>query len=289
MERELWKIISANITFLDRKLPVGDYEHSVGRIVRVYLWAVLHDRPTYWACDKRNWSGVRPPEQLPDQSTMSRRIFRDDTQQMLEQLARRLDATPAASLLRFVDGKPLPVSKHSLDRQATFGRGAGGQDRGYKFHAIYGPSNQPVAWSVTPLNVCEHKQAAELIKQGIGPGYLLGDANYDANQLHEIAGQRQVRLLTPRRYASAKGLGHHRHSNYRRDAITRLEGPSDFARSLLKQRRRIETRFAHLTNFGGGLTCIPPWVRGLHRVSLWVQAKIIIRLARDTHLRRLSA
>lgn len=289
MERELWKIISSNITSLDRKLPVGDYEHSVGRIVRVYLWAVLHDRPTYWACDKRNWAGVRPPEQIPDQSTISRRLCRNDTRQLFERLVQRLDATPAASLLRFVDGKPLPVSKHSLDRQATFGRGAGGQDRGYKLHAIYGPSNRPVAWSVTPLNVNEPKQAAELIKQGIEPGYLLGDANYDANHLHEAAGQQQVQLLTPRRYASAKGLGHRRHSSYRRDAIARIEGPSDFARTLLKQRRQVETRFAHLTNFGGGLTGLPPWVRGLRRVSLWVQAKIIIRLARDIHLGRLSA
>ena len=289
MERGLWKIISHRLTQLDREFSKGNYGHSLGRIVRVYLWAALHDRPVYWACDRRNWAGARPPTELPDQSTMSRRLRRHDTQQMLAQLLQRLDDSPCSSLLRYVDGKPLPVSKHSVDSQATFGRGAGGQDRGYKLHAIYGPSNQPVAWSVTPLNINEHKQAAELLDQGIEPGYLLGDANYDANHLYERAGQNQVQLLTPRRYSSAKGFGHHRHSRYRRDAIARLVGPSGFVRSLLALRRRIETRFAHLTNFGGGLTCLPPWVRGIHRVTLWVQAKIIIRLARDICLRRLSA
>lgn len=285
MERELWKIISGQITKLDRQFAKGAYEHSVGRIVRVYLWSALHDRPVYWACERRNWAGVRPPVELPDQSTMSRRLRRSDAQQMLDQLTDRLDDSTQPTLLRCLDGKPLPISRHSIDAQATFGRGAGGKDRGYKLHAIYGQSNRPLAWSITPLNRHEHRAATELIDHRIGPGYLLADANYDANHLYEHAGQHQVQLLTPRRYAKAKSMGHHRHSKYRRDAIERLVGPSQFVRSLLPKRRRIETRFAHLTNFGGGLTCLPPWVRGVHRVCLWVHAKIIIRLARDAYLR----
>lgn len=285
MERELWKIISYRITRLDREFPQGQYQHSVGRILRVYLWAVLHDRPVYWACDRGNWAGVRPPVKLPDQSTMSRRVRQIDFQQRLDRLAQGLDDSARPSLLRCVDGKPLPVSRHSVDEQATFGRGAGGQDRGYKLHAIYSQSNRPLAWSVTPLHQNEPRAASELIDHRIEPGYLLGDANYDANHLHEHAGQHQVQLLTPRRYANAQGLGHHQHSAYRRDAVSRLQGPSEFVRSLLPLRRRIETRFAHLTNFGGGLTCLPPWVRGLRRVTLWVHAKIIIRLARDAYLR----
>ena len=284
MERELWKIISHQITQLDRSFERGQCAHSVGRIVRVYLWSALHDRPVSWACERRNWAGVRAPVALPDQSTMSRRLYRPDAQRMLAQLAERLDDSVGPTLLRWVDGKPLPISKHSLDGQATFGRGAGGRDRGYKLHAIYGQSNRPLSWSVTPLNRNEHREAVELIDDRIEPGYLLADANYDANHLHEHAGQRQVRLLTPRRYAKAKGLGHHRHSVYRRDAIERLDGPSQFVRSMLSLRRQVETRFANLTNFGGGLTCLPPWVRA-RRVPSWVHAKIIIRLARDAHLR----
>lgn len=282
MERELWRIISRRITQLDRQFEHGGKRHTIGRIVRVFLWSVLHDRPVYWACDRRNWRGVRPPVQLPDQSTMSRRLRGSQTWRFIEMLIEAVDEQEhRAALLHCVDGKPLTVSRHSIDPDAAFGRGAGGKDRGYKLHAIYAQSNRPLAWSVTPLNRNEHHEAASLINHRTGPGYLLGDANYDANHLHECAGRCGLRLLTTRRYAKAKGLGHHRHSVYRIDAIERLKAPSPFARQLLSQRRKVETRFAHLTNFGGGLTCLPPWVRRLHRVQLWVAGKIIVRLARD--------
>lgn len=290
MERELWKILSSSITRLDRACVLGRYTHSVGRIVRVYLWAVLHDRPVSWACERRNWAGVKPPAKLPDQSCVSRRMKHDPrTQRMLSHLADTLSGGDQRTLVRYLDGKPLAISKHSRDTQATFGRGAGGKDRGYKLHAVYAEDNRPIAWSVTPLNHNEHHAALPLIDNALTPGYLLADANYDANHLYQHAGDRAVQLLTPRRYRHAKGLGHHRHSEHRREAIRRLDAPSPFARQLLTQRRRIETRFAHLTNFGGGLTHLPPWVRGLRRVRLWVAAKITIRLARDHHLRQVGA
>jgi len=283
MEHELWRIISRELTTLDRAYRDQPYHHSVGRILRVYLWAVLHDRPTYWACDRRNWRGSCPPRELPDQSTMSRRLRQHDTKHMLEQLMARLDTPSTSSLVRMIDGKPLPVSKHSSDIESKFGRGAGGKDRGYKLHAIYGPTNRPVSWSVTPLNVNEHYEAKELIDDRITPGYLLGDANYDANHLFEHAGQHQVLLLARRRYRKARGVGHHKHSAYRLDAVARVSEPNDFIKQLMSQRRNVETRFANLTSFGGGLTCLPPWVRGLERVTLWVASKIIIRLARDQY------
>jgi len=289
MERELWRILSGTITKLDRSCDVQDYDHSIGRIVRVYLWAVLHDRPVYWACRRRNWAGVRPPVALPDQSTMSRRLRRRDTRDMITALSKMLDRPDLSTrLCLYLDGKPLPISKHSVDAQATFGRGAGGQDRGYKLHAIYGESNRPVAWSLRPLNENEHHAAKPLV-ESLDEGYLLADANYDANHLYEQAGRKGVRLLTSRRYASARGIGRHAHSAYRLDALNRLSAPSPFARELLQQRRRVETRFAHLSNFGGGLTCLPPWVRGLHRVTLWVAGKILVRLARDIFIKRTRA
>lgn len=290
MERELWKILSHQISRLDRRLDPGRCLHSAGRIVRVYLWAVLHDRPVSWACAPGNWAGVKPPPRLPDQSCMSRRLNHDPrTKQLLDALLEALAPGPHQVLVRYLDGKPLTISKHSRDAQAAFGRGAGGQDRGYKFHAIYAQNNRPVAWSLTPLNRSEHQAAVELIDERLEDGYLLADANYDANHLYEHAGRRGVCLLTGRRYAQAKGLGHHRHSDYRREAMGRLEGPSPFVRELLEQRRQIETRFAHLCSFGGGLTHLPPWVRGLRRVGRWGQAKILIRLARDQHLRSTAA
>lgn len=283
MERELWKIISGLITRLDRHHHQGQCHHSVGRIVRVYLWAVLHDRPVYWACDRCNWAGVKPPVHLPDQSTMSRRLRQTTTQRMVHQLIEQLSQHAPASLLYYLDGKPLPVAKHSCDRDATIGRGAGGFAKGYKLHAIYAENNRPIAYHVAPMNVDERVVAKQMIEHAeLGEGYLLGDANYETNPLYDQAADVGRLLVTPRRFRHAKGLGQSRkHSAYRIAMLARMKEPRSFVRDLLGLRKRVETRFAHLTNFAGGLTHLPPWVRRLHRVRLYVDAKIIIRLAKD--------
>jgi hypothetical protein len=283
MERELWPIISRLITRLDRQHHQGQCRHSVGRIVRVYLWAALHDRPVYWACNRRNWAGVRPPVHLPDQSTMSRRLRQPNTQEMIDQLIQHLAQDASGALLYYLDGKPLPVAKHSCDRDATIGRGAGGFQKGYKLHAIYAENNRPIACHVAPMNVDERVVAKQMIEQTeLGEGYLLADANYETNPLYDqTAGAGRV-LVTPRRFRNAKGLGQSRqHSPHRIAMLARMKEPRSFVRDLLQLRKRVETRFAHLTNFGAGLTHLPPWVRRLHRVRLYVNAKLIIRLAKD--------
>ena len=286
MERELWHILSRLITRLDRQYRQGQCRHSVGRIVRVYLWAVLHDRPVYWACDRRNWAGVRPPVRLPDQSTMSRRLRQRSTQHMFNQLMEQVSEQASASLLYYLDGKPLPVAKHSRDRDATIGRGAGGLQKGYKLHAIYAENNRPIACHVAPMNVDERVVAKQMIEQTeLGEGYLLADANYETNRLYDQAALAGRVLITPRRFRNAKGLGQTcKHSRHRIAMLARMKEPESFVRELLWLRKRVETRFAHLTNFAGCLTHLPPWVRTLHRVTLYVNAKIIIRLAKD-HLK----
>ena len=45
--------------------------------------------------------------------------------------------------------------------------------------------------------------------------------------------------------------------------------------SLLHRRLTIERWFAQLTARGGGLTCLPAWVRTHGRVKEWVRCKII--------------
>lgn len=280
MERELWPILSRRITELDRLHGRGGFTHSTGRIVRVFLWSVLHDRPVDWACRRRNWAGVRPPGKLPDQSTMSRRLRRVPTLQMIERLIDMLDDPTVSRLHKYLDGKPLTVARHSEDTEATFGRGAGGKDRGYKLHAIYAGTNRP-RWRLSGLHANEHHTAASMVRQLDDEGYLLADSNYDANHLYRCAGEHGHRLLTPRRHPRAKGLGHQRHSPHRLDAIARVQSPSPHVPQLLRERRTVETRFAHLSNFGGGLTGLPPWVRRPRRVALWVAGKILIRLARD--------
>jgi hypothetical protein len=289
MERELWQRISQMITKIDRQWDRGEYEHSVGRVVRVYLWSVLNERPVHWACRRANWMGVRPPQNLPSQSRMSRRLRQDDTRRFLATLLDRLSDPLGPHLLKIVDGMPLMVSRHSQDQEATFGYGAGGIGRGYKLHAIYGRGPMPLAWAVYPLNVDERRAAAELLKQLPDEGYLLADRNYDANWFYDEAKQQGQQLVAARRYGSGRGLGHRRHSVHRLRSVCLLEGPGEFGRSLYQHRREIETRFGNLKSFGGGLTHLPPWVRGLQRVRTYVSAKLIIRAAKFLENRKGAA
>jgi hypothetical protein len=220
---------------------------------------------------------------------MSRRLRQEDTQSFLAELTRRLIGHDQPELVKMVDGKPLPVSRHSQDPDATFGRGAGGLDKGYKLHAIYGASGDILTWQVHPINVGEKAVAATLVEELSGEGYLLGDANYDGNPLYAAAGAHGHQLVAPRRMGTGQGLGHRRQTPERLRAMEMLEGPSNFGRELFQQRRQIETRFGNLCSFGGGLVCLPPWVRTLPRVRLYVAAKILIRAARNVIIRKGAA
>jgi hypothetical protein len=281
MERELWRRIAGTLKRLTPTRP-RNAVYTDTQIMAVYLWSVLHDRPVNWACDRRNWPMQAWRRWLPDQSTMSRRLAMAQTYTCLHQLLDRMAPLERHALVVRIDGKPLPVAKHSQDRRATIGRGAGGFQKGYKFHAFYGNSNRPLAYRVAPMNVDERVVAKQILEEHqLGEGYLLADANYETNPLYDQAAKIGRVLVTPRRFPHAKGLGQSRiHSSHRVRMIERMKDPSPFIGQMLQTRQAIETRFANLTNFGGGLTHLPPWVRG-RRVEPYVTAKILIRLARD--------
>ena len=91
MERELWKQLYAMVVRLDNLWTNGLYRHA--EILVVYLWAVIHDRPTSWACDPRNWEAA-PPVRLPPQSTMSRRLRSRGTKELLDLVESELGGDP---------------------------------------------------------------------------------------------------------------------------------------------------------------------------------------------------
>ena len=281
MDHELWSQLSHAMADVARAFPRSPRQtFGIHRIIRVYLWAVLHDRPTVWACRPSSWPGPNRPTALPDQSTMSRRLRTPQAQRFLAKLARRVAGPAQPSLVKALDGKPLVIAKHTADPDATSGRGVGGFAKGYKLHAIWGRDAMPLAWSVRPLNVSEGAEARELIGRLNDEGYLLADINYDRNDLYDRAASRGNQLLAQRR-PSSKGLGHHRHSPHRLRSVHLLEcSPSPFGRDLYRQRRQIERDFGNLVAFGGGLQCLPSWVRRLSRVRLFVHAKLIINAAR---------
>src|SRR5690242_9631225 len=67
-------------------------------------------------------------------------------------LADHLRGTAPPALAARPDGTALPVSGVSKDPDARYGRGAGGQAEGYKWHAAWAGRPPPEAWGVTPLN-----------------------------------------------------------------------------------------------------------------------------------------
>jgi hypothetical protein len=297
MEREHWAELTAAIRAVARTWK-GDArcQHPLHRIVSVYCWAALHDRSICWATQDSNWPTSLRPHPLPDQSTVSRRTRRPDFQRFLqavgEQLASEAQPQKVLSLL-CLDGKPLPVAAHSTDTHASFGRGAGQKARGYKLHAIWGCGPMPLQWLVAPLNVCEKPMARRLLrrlaKRGqISGGYLLADGYFDWSELFDEAAQANLPLLCPRQYPGT-ALGHHYQSPHRKRSIQMLESPcalNEFGPVLYAQRKQIERQFGNLSSFGGGLTCLPGWVRRIWRVRNWVHAKLLINACRIRCLRR---
>jgi len=291
MELERWAELSAAVSAVAvgwRRRPKDT--HCTALVVRVHLWAALHDRPICWACEAANWTGRTLPEVLPDQSTMSRRTRRDDFMAFQERVGERLNgkAVPGLvpALVEVVDGKPLELPNHTSDRDATWGRGVSRTSVGYKLHAISSAGNaMPDAFAITTLNVCEKRMAARMVKRlggAGGCGYLLGDGHYDASWLFDYCHHHGRQLLCPRAKPGT-GLGHHYVSPHRRRAIEMLESPAavnPFGPRLYDTRTDAERDFSGMVCFGGGLAALPPWVRRIWRVRNWVMSKLLINAAR---------
>jgi Transposase DDE domain len=279
MEHQLWKAI---VEWLERcgKPRRPRYTYSDVEILKVFFWSVLHDRPVSWACDRANWPLQERRWAKPSQSRVSRRLSSASVRQLLERLEQELlRPHHRCTLVWILDGKPLTIGGCSKDRQAGYGRAAGGKARGYKIHVIYGSDGSIAAWRIAPMNVDERVMAARMLRVAPVQGYVLADSNYDSNPLHRICDQRgNIQLVTPRRYGPGRGHGHRKQTPGRLRSKDLLENPQPlFGQQLFAQRPDIERNFGNLTNWGGGLTHLPAWVRTHHRVHRWVQAKLILR------------
>lgn len=279
MERERWLRLYHLACELSRSWGWG-YRFSTACIVGVFLWAVLHDRPVSWACDARHWPEDLRMRRLPSASTMSRRMRSAPVQKLLDLMENALKMTTrpkdADGAVKVIDAKPLPIGGNGKDRDARWGRAAGGLAKGYKFYAVWAEGAVPETWELYPMNVSEKTVARELIARLKSPGYLLGDAQYDSNQLYDWAFEHQHRLLAPRRKKGAFGRKYV--SPHRRFAVEFLEQGG--SKAFHQLRTSIERNFGNCTSFGGGLAPLPAWVRRQPRVRRWVQAKLLINAAR---------
>lgn len=281
MERELYCRIRQTLCTL--RVPRNPrHTYSDRRIVEVLLWAALHDRPISWACQDAHWPGDLRPRPLVSQSQMSRRLRSFALQQLLTLLYAAQREQLPRGLLKFVDGKPLPVGGCSKDPDAKFGRAAGTIARGYKLVCIVDESGAVDAWRLGAMNLCEHHEAVFLLPH-IPETCLLGDTEYDKNHLYQAAAEHHIHLIAPAK-RSAKSLGHRPHSPHRLAAQQLLA--TEPGRHLLATRPTVERSFGHATSFAGGLGPLPAWVRRPHRVALWVAAKFIIDAARRIRLRQ---
>jgi hypothetical protein len=240
----------------------------------VYFWAVIHERPTSWACCGGNWpKGLWPIGKLPSQATMSRRLGTTEVQRLLYVMETMLLQLQKPDWVKLVDGKPLVVGSHSKDPDCAWGRAGRSYAKGYKLHAVYGSAPLPLAWEIAPLNVGEPEVAARLIPALNRGGYILGDKAYDSNPLHEVALQTGHQLVAQRKRPRTN-LGHRRHSPGRMRSIALLQ--NKFGKALYHCRDDIERCFGWLTSHAAGLSPLPSWVRREHRIRLWVQTKLII-------------
>ena len=292
MERELFRDCKAVIDRAGFYRKRAGQTHSDGAVLAVYFWSVLCDRPVVWACKPAHWPKGLWRGAVPSQSCMSRRMA--GARFKRQQPAIERDAAPATHgvvLLSAADGKPLTVAWHSTDPDARIGRGAGALGRGYKLHALIDCAGTLLAWRLTPLNVDERTMALELLREPGNLCYVVADANYNSNRLFELACTRGARLVAPRKDSHrGKGLGGHPQHPDRLRCIEMLEHePTFFALDLLKARGAIERFFGNLTNFGGGLTHLPPWVRTHPRVLAYVTAKLTIYHLKEARRSRQKA
>jgi hypothetical protein len=210
---------------------------------------------------------------------MSRRLRSPGVQKLLAATEAALNEPVSTWWVQRIDSKPLPIGAHSKDPDARWGKCGQSFSKGYRLHAVCGAGPLPRKWRVEPMNTGDARAARSLVKQYPGGGgYLVGDKQYDSNPLHAAATAAGYQLVAPQK-RPGKALGHGRHEPGRLRSLELVQRP--FGKALLEYRRDIERFFGTLTSSSAGLAPLPAWVRTLHRVQLWVQAKLIINALRQ--------
>jgi hypothetical protein len=281
MERRLLKAVRRRLRELGRRRLNARFAYTDATIVEVYLWAVINDRPTCWACDPENWRGVRLPPGLPSASQMSRRLRSKSVRRLRARLEQWvLRRRRCAALVCVIDGHAMEIASHSADRHAGYGRARGGFGKGYKLHMLIDRCGTIWAWRVAPMHIDEREMARRMMRELPPTAYLLADANYNSNRLFRLARLRGAQMLAPRRKRgrnTRQGLGNHPQDPGRIRSIELLEqSTSRFGADLLRMRGLIEGVFGTLTSHANGLNGLRPWIRSYGRVRQWVHAKLII-------------
>lgn len=272
--------------FEDRQLQKNfGCRYSDAAVLLIYFVAALSNHSLYWAHDKRHWPLWLRQVPIPSYSQTRKRLKWPRIQKHLQRLDQQLRgelkgaSTDADSSLKICDGKPLVVSGFSKDKDAKRGHVPEGFARGYKVHVLIDARSGVFdAIQVTALNAGESTVMRQMLEpMDLKNLIIRADSNYDSNPLYTTIDEQGGRLIAPRKKPGTglgKGVEHHPH---RLRAIEELEGqdPANLKHHR-RQRNRVEQRLAHLTNVPFGLWALPNSVRRLHRVTRWVQVKILL-------------
>lgn len=275
-----WKVIYQTIVRMNRGIERAGRRcrYSDTLIVAMFFWSVAHDRPRCWAADRANYHGPFRPRRLASRSQFGRRLASPRCQALMEAVWKALAEGDDGPTWNFMDGRALPVGPYSQDAEAGRGIIARRFAKGYKLHVISNIDGKIAAWRVTPLNVSEKTVADELIVEAKATGWLLADGGYDAGRLYDLACRHGAVMFTP--LPKNAGGGHRPQSRMRLLAARLWEIPG--AAQMYGLRTTIERQFSQLSSFGGGLGPLPPWVRGLQRVTQWVGTKLMFYHVRLT-------
>jgi hypothetical protein len=247
-------------------------------IVLLYLWSVIRNKPRSWVCHRQNLPARLRDKPIPSQSQFGRRLNSTAVAALLTQMEDSVRRTRRSAMLGcwILDGKPLPVSPYTKDKDAQLGWSYSGRAHGYKLFLMVDAEGQLAAWRVGGMNGGEPTIARSLLERTDRPGYVLGDSVYDSCPLHELAAERGLQLIAPRKQPRANIGSQSRHPS-RLHAIDMLETFNNtFGPSMYAMRTVIERVFSQMSSSRVGLDHLPGFIRRQRRVEPWVRAKIIL-------------
>lgn len=284
MDRDQWRLVVALVRRAAASLPRPSrrFDYPDAQIVGMYLWAVAHDRPMSWACDRAHYNGVFRPRQLPSVSQFHRRVRTGRVRAILGRVHDAAGGTLVPTAIASIDGKSLPVGPVSKDPDARVGYAARGQlARGYKLHAIMTEDRRLPCWCVRPMNEHEMPVARRMLASmptgWFGPrSVALADGNYDGHALHKDVAALGGHLVTNLRGKASHPVTLRQMGAARRELLRLDRTARPLVRMVARHRNDAEVTFSSLTSYGGGLGPLPAFVRRLPRVTRWVGAKIIL-------------
>jgi len=248
-------------------------------ILKLFFWAVAHDRPLCWACNRMSFGGGFRPRRLPSRSQFCKRIKSRRFQAFLRWIHDDQTNHSQLSVFNYLDGKPLAVNKYSRDPEATIGFGAGQFQRGYKLHVLTTDDRKIASWSLQSLHKHE-KNVARCIVEHLPSirlnAIFMADGNYDSADFHKQIHRRGGFLWTKPRGIAEHPVTLRQMGASRRMLLHYWRTNPDWCAAFQHRRIHVEGTLSNLTCYGGGLGPLPAFVRRKERVTRWVGAKIIL-------------